>query len=309
MLTQESYNNCNLCPRRCSVDRSVGQLGACGMPAELYAARAALHLWEEPCISGTRGSGTVFFSGCSLGCVFCQNRSISHEGVGFPISAEQLSGIFLRLQDVDGANNINLVTPSHYVPHIIAAIERARAHGLLIPIVYNSSGYDSVDSLRALDGLIDVYLPDFKYISSELSSKYSAAPDYYSVATAAIDEMFRQVGEPLFAGAGEACEAGTMMRGVIVRHLILPNCTVDSREIIAHLHSRYKDNIYISIMNQYTPISSASLPIELTRSVTDDEYNKVVGFARRIGVKNGFVQEGGTALESFIPIFDGYGIT
>lgn len=309
MILQESYKNCRLCPRQCSVDRSAGKRGACGMPAELYAARAALHLWEEPCISGTRGSGTVFFSGCSLGCVFCQNRAISHEGVGFPISAERLSDIFLRLQDVDGANNVNLVTPTHYVPHIIPAIERARAHGLKIPIVYNSSGYDSVETLRALDGLIDVYLPDFKYISSELSSKYSAAPDYYSAATAAIDEMFRQAGEPVFADEGEACEAGTMTRGVIVRHLILPNCTVDSREIVAHLYSRYKDNIYISIMNQYTPISSASLPSELSRTVTDEEYDKVVGFARRIGVKNGFIQESGAAKESFIPIFDGYGIT
>lgn len=304
----ELYRKCKLCPRKCSVDRIAGKKGVCGTTSDLYAARAALHFWEEPCISGTRGSGAVFFTGCSLRCVFCQNQAISHEGVGFPISSKRLSDIFLELQDEKGANNINLVTPTHYIPHIVPAIERARAHGLSIPVVYNSSGYESVAALRLLDGLIDVYLPDFKYVSPELSLRYSGAVDYFEVASSAIHEMFRQVGEPQFAKEDGVCERGIMTRGVIARHLILPTCTDDSREVVAYLHSHFRDNIYISIMNQYTPIEGLYLPSELTRGITDAEYEKVVGFARRIGVKNGFIQEDGTVAESFVPIFDGEGI-
>lgn len=306
--TYDSYRSCELCPRRCRVDRTAGRLGVCGMPADVYAARAALHYWEEPCISGTHGSGTVFFSGCPLRCVFCQNREISHEKVGFPLSTKRLADVFLKLQDEKHANNVNLVTPSHYIPHIVSALERARAHGLVIPVVYNSSGYESVDSLRMLDGLVDVYLPDFKYVSSELSQKYSGAADYFTIASLAVHEMFRQVGEPVFADDGDVIEPGMMKKGVIVRHLILPTCTDDSREVIAYLYSHFKHNIYISIMNQYTPLPHPALPYELDRSITDAEYEKVVGFARRMGIRNGFVQESGTVAESFVPLFDGEGI-
>ena len=301
------YRKCRLCPRKCSVDRTAGKVGVCGMTSDLYAARAALHMWEEPCISGTSGSGTVFFTGCSLRCIFCQNHSISSEKEGFPVSSKRLSDIFLRLES-EGANNINLVTAAHYIPHVIPALERAKAHGLKIPIVYNSSGYESVETLELLDGLIDVYLPDMKYVSSELSERYSGAPDYFECASGAIHEMFRQTGEPVFAGKNDVCEEGIMKKGVIVRHLILPTCTDDSREVIAYLHSHFGDKIYISIMNQYTPVAGLMLPSELTHGITESEYDKVVGFADRIGVVNGYVQEGGTVAESFIPAFNGQGI-
>lgn len=302
------YRSCELCPRQCRTDRTACKIGVCGMTADLYAARAALHYWEEPCISGSRGSGTVFFSGCSLRCVFCQNREISHNKIGFPISPKRLADIFLELQDIKHANNINLVTPSHYIPHIVSALERARTHGLSIPVVYNSSGYESVNSLRMLDGLVDVYLPDFKYVSQELSLKYSGVADYFNVASLAVHEMFRQVGEPVFEEDGAVIEVGMMKKGVIVRHLILPTCTDDSREVIAYLFSHFKHNIYISIMNQYTPLPHSSLPVELSRGITDAEYEKVVGFARRMGIRNGFIQESGTVAESFVPLFDGEGI-
>ncbi len=304
----DQYKSCELCPRQCGTDRTVGDVGVCGMPAELYAARAALHLWEEPPISGERGSGAVFFSGCSLRCVFCQNREISAGKKGYPISSETLSDIFLRLQNDDRANNINLVTAAHYLPHVIPAIERAKSRGLSIPVVYNSSGYESVESLRMLDGLIDVYLPDMKYFSSELSAKYSAAPDYFEAASTALDEMLRQVGEPVFADGDAIVEDGIMLRGMIVRHLLLPTHTDDSMRVIEHLFRRYGHKIYISIMNQYTPITGAPLPPELSSPVTDEEYDRVIDFAVELGIENGFVQEGGTVAESFVPLWNGEGI-
>lgn len=302
------YRHCTLCPRKCGINRTVSASGACKMTSELTAARAALHYWEEPCISGERGSGAVFFSGCSLGCVFCQNHEISSEGVGFTVTDAKLSDIFLRLQDVDGANNINLVTAAHYAPHVVSALERAKAHGLKIPVVYNSSGYESVETLKMLDGLIDVYLPDMKYFSSELSHKYSCARDYFDAASAALDEMFRQVGKPLFAEKAGATEEGIMLKGMIVRHLILPGCTSDSKKVINYLFERYGHDIFISIMNQYTPVTGVELPSELMRSVTNSEYDDVVDYACELGIENGFIQEGGTVAESFIPIFNGEGI-
>lgn len=304
----DAYRHCTLCPRKCGIDRTAFALGACKMTSELTAARAALHYWEEPCISGERGSGAVFFSGCSLGCVFCQNHEISSEEVGFSVTDSALSDIFLRLQDVDGANNINLVTAAHFVPHVVSALERAKAHGLKIPVVYNSSGYESVETLKMLDGLIDVYLPDMKYFSSELSHKYSRARDYFDAASSALDEMFRQVGEPRFAEKDGTTEEGIMLKGMIVRHLILPGCTCDSKKIIKYLFDRYSHGIFMSIMNQYTPVTGVELPPELTRCVTDAEYDDVVDYACALGVENGFIQEGGTVAESFIPIFNGEGI-
>jgi len=243
---------CTLCPRNCSVDRENGEKGICGQTTEIKVARAALHFWEEPCISGEEGSGTVFFSGCSLHCVFCQNEAIANGTVGKVITTDRLAEIFLELQE-QGANNINLVTPGHFIPQIKEALLIAKKRGLTLPIVYNTSSYESVEALKSLDGFVDIYLPDFKYMSSELSRKYSHAPDYAKVAKAAIAEMVRQTGNPVFDENGEE---GLIKRGTIVRHLTLPGCMDDSKEIIKYLYNTYKNQIYISIMNQFTPLEN-----------------------------------------------------
>lgn len=289
--------NCTLCPRNCHANRTQGQIGYCGQTAEITYARAALHMWEEPCISGTRGSGTVFFSGCNLRCIFCQNYKIAHKNNGKKISIKELSNIFLDLQE-KGAHNINLVTPTHFTPQIAAALRLAKKEGLCLPIIYNTSSYELVSSLQLLDGLIDIYLPDCKYMSSSLSQSYSYAPNYFAYASKAIAEMYRQVGAPLFDPA-----SGLMKKGMIVRHLILPGQTKDSKKILRYLHNTYGNTIYISIMNQYTPVSPVSSIEELNRPVTKEEYSRVVYFAQRIGIENGFIQEGETASESFIPSF------
>lgn len=291
--------NCVLCPRNCGADRENGNKGYCGMTANVQAARASLHIWEEPCISGTEGSGTVFFSGCPLKCVFCQNRSIALGSKGVTLSKHQLAQLFLILQE-KGANNINLVTPTHFVPQIVQALELAKNCGLILPIVYNTSGYEKVETLKRLEGLVDIYLPDFKYKSTLISSRYSNAPDYFEVADNAIAEMVRQCGIPLFTG-------GLMQRGVIVRHMVMPGCTKDSKEIIAHLYHTYGNALYISIMNQYTPQGDLEEFPEINRSVTKREYSKVVDYAIALGVENAFVQEGRTFVESFIPDFDELG--
>lgn len=292
--------DCTLCPRRCHVNRRAGQLGYCGQSESLMAARAALHFWEEPCISGTKGSGTVFFSGCSLRCLFCQNYNIAVGRAGQVISVSRLADIFLELQE-KGAHNINLVTPTHFIPQMITALENAKNRGLAIPVLYNSGGYEEVDSLRLLNGLIDIYLPDLKYYSSELSARFSNAPDYFEKASAAIAEMYRQVGTPVFADT-------LMKRGMIVRHLILPGQTKDSKKILRYLHDTYGDDIYVSIMNQYTPLPHVAEISELNRRVTAEEYRRVLLFAERIGIQNGFEQEGSAAEASFIPEFDGEGL-
>lgn len=292
--------DCTLCPRRCHVNRRAGQLGYCGQSESLMAARAALHFWEEPCISGTKGSGTVFFSGCSLRCSFCQNYNIAVGRAGQVISVSRLADIFLELQE-KGAHNINLVTPTHFIPQMITALENAKNRGLAIPVLYNSGGYEEVDSLRLLNGLIDIYLPDLKYYSSELSARFSNAPDYFEKASAAIAEMYRQVGTPVFADT-------LMKRGMIVRHLILPGQTKDSKKILRYLHDTYRDDIYVSIMNQYTPLPHVAEISELNRRVTAEEYRRVLLFAERIGIQNGFEQEGSAAEASFIPEFDGEGL-
>ena len=312
MKNTNPYENCTLCPRRCGVDRTKNH-GACGMGNAVLAARAALHMWEEPCISGERGSGTVFFVGCPLGCVYCQNRAISRGSggvhAGLPaLDTDALADVFLRLQNEQHANNINLVTATHFTPTVAEAIKNAKSRGLSIPVVWNSSGYESVDTLRVLDGLVDVYLPDLKYCSRELSAKYSHAPDYFEVAKRALDEMFRQVGKPEFSDGRTDIEDGIMTRGMVVRHLVLPTHTDDSRDVIRYLHDHFGDDIYISIMNQYTPMGEADHP-ELGRPVTEAEYESVIDFAAGIGVKNGFIQEGGTVAESFVPEFNGFGIT
>lgn len=286
---------CNLCPRNCMVDRTKS-IGFCKAPEEIYIARASLHQWEEPCISGENGSGTVFFSFCPLKCVFCQNYSLSHENKGKKISIEELAKTFLMLQS-QNAHNINLVTPTHYVPQIIEALKIAKSSGLSIPIVYNTSGYESVDTLKKLEGYIDVYLPDFKYFSNELAKKYSNIQNYFEIATNAVKEMFRQVGE------FSIDENGLIKQGLIVRHLILPGYIEDSKNVISHIYDLFRDKIYISIMNQYTPLPHIKAYPEINRKITDDEYDKVIEFALSLGIENAFIQEGDTASESFIPDF------
>ena len=292
---------CVLCPRKCGINRKKGQTGYCGMSADIKIARASLHMWEEPCISGENGSGTVFFTGCPLKCVFCQNRNIAIGTTGKVISVERLAEIFLELQDKK-AHNINLVTPTHFVPQIVEALSIAKREGLRIPIVYNTGSYETVETLKLLDGLIDIYLPDCKYFDSELAKKYSNASDYFEVANLAIAEMVRQVGEPKFAG-------NLMNRGVIVRHMILPGHTKDSKKVIEKLYEEYGDNIYISIMNQYTPLAQMEQYPEINRKITQREYEKVIDYAISLGIENAFIQEGETAKESFIPDFEsGIGI-
>ncbi|MBP3542824.1 MAG: radical SAM protein [Lachnospiraceae bacterium] len=297
----EKMKHCTLCPRKCGVDRNAGQIGYCKMPAELMAARASLHMWEEPCISGEEGSGTVFFSGCNMGCVFCQNGTIADGTVAKPLSIERLSEIFLELQG-KGANNINLVTPTHYMPQIKAALVLAKEKGLTLPVLYNSSGYESVESLSELEGLVDIYLPDMKYVSPELSAKYSGARDYFRCAKEALKEMVRQIPAPEFD------DRGMMKKGVIVRHLALPECITDSKRVLRYLHQNFGERIYISIMNQYTPMKEFADMPELNRTLTQEEYDEIIDYALELGIEQGFIQEGETAKESFIPLFDYEGL-
>ena len=290
---------CDLCPRKCLVDRKKGEKGICGQTENLKVARAALHFWEEPCISGDAGSGAVFFSGCPLHCVFCQNENIANGTVGKEISLERLVDIFLELQE-KRANNINLVTPGHFVPQIVKALDQARKEGLTLPVVYNTSSYETVDTIKMLEGYVDIYLPDFKYMSPVLSKKYSHAPDYAEVAKAAIAEMVRQTGKAVFVNGDED---NLILSGTIVRHLTLPGCMADSMQIVKYLH-----DTYISIMNQFTPLSNLEKYPELNRRITDEEYETLVDYAIDIGIENGFIQEGDTAEESFIPAFDCEGV-
>lgn len=301
-LIDNLMSDCTLCPRKCHADRLAGAIGFCGQTALLCAARAALHFWEEPCISGSTGSGTVFFSGCSLRCVFCQNRAISLGKTGRTITPNRLADIFLELQEKNAAN-INLVTAGHFLPQVAYSLELAKSQGLTLPIVYNTGSYEEVTSLKLLEGLVDIYLPDLKYRSSELSAKYSNAPDYFEKAAAAIKEMYRQTGAPILDP-----ETGLMKRGIIVRHLLLPGQSKDSKQILRYLHDTYGNDIYVSIMNQYTPLADAEIPQELKRCITAEEYEKILSFGERIGIEQGFRQEGGTAEESFIPPFDCEGI-
>lgn len=301
MKNMNKYENCLLCPRKCGINRAIGQTGVCGVSAEIRVARAALHYWEEPCISGKKGSGAVFFSGCSLHCVFCQNREISDGKAGKVISKERLSDIFIELAG-KGANNINLVTPGQYIPDIVWAVNDARSRGMKLPIVYNTSGYENVTELKLLDGIVDVYLPDFKYMDSALSAKYSRAKDYPSVAKQAISEMVRQQPGVVIDDA-----TGLIQKGVIVRQLLLPGHVNDAKAILKYLHDTYQDSIYISMMSQFTPIELKDYP-EINRTVTRREYERLIDYAIKIGITNAFIQEGNVAKDSFIPAFDGEGV-
>ena len=304
VMDEYGMKQCTICPRSCGVDREKGMAGVCGQTAKIRAARASLHFWEEPCISGTAGSGTVFFSGCPLHCVFCQNQNIANGTAGREITEERLAEIFLELQQ-KGAHNINLVTAGHFVPQVIRALTAAKQQGLIIPIVYNTSSYEKAETIRSLEGLVDIYLPDFKYMDENLSRSYSHAPDYSRVAKAAIAEMVRQTGPAVFENGDEE---GLMLRGTIVRHLILPGCIEDSKRIIRYLYETYGNEIYISIMNQFTPLPGLEKYPELNRRITEEEYDEVVDYAISLGLECGFVQEGETAEESFIPEFDGEGL-
>lgn len=376
-ISNPSLTNCTICPRNCHVNRNAVQTGYCGQTSVLRVARAALHFWEEPCISGNGGSGTVFFVGCNLGCIFCQNHAIAHinsssdtvcakgsaykaalecsDNASMPgkeITIEKLAQVFLSLQD-QGAHNINLVTPSHFVPQIACALELAKSDGLHLPIVYNTSTYEKVETLKRLDGLIDIYLPDLKFYSGVTAGAYANAPDYFPIACAALAEMYRQVGNPTFENkiahdtetevdlsitsdiaktsgmtitpdtekipkeittcvinhGQDPSETLLMKKGVIVRHLLLPGHTNDSCHILQYLYKTYGNSIYISIMNQYTPMVQTCPSSPLNRKVTAREYDKVIDYAISLGITNAFIQEGPTASESFIPSFDGEGLS
>lgn len=301
MKNMNKYENCLLCPRKCGINRRTGQTGVCGVSSEIKVARAALHYWEEPCISGKRGSGAVFFSGCSLHCVFCQNREISDGKAGKVISKERLSDIFMELA-VKGANNINLVTPGQYIPDIVWAVNDAKSRGMKLPIIYNTSGYENVTELKLLEGIVDVYLPDFKYMDSTLSARYSRAKDYPSVAKQALSEMVRQQPDVVIDDA-----TGLIQKGVIVRQLLLPGHVNDAKAVLKYLYDTYHDHVYISMMSQFTPIALKDYP-EINRTVTRREYERLVDYALKIGITNAFIQEGDVAKDSFIPAFDCEGV-
>ena len=301
MKNMNKYENCLLCPRKCGINRRTGQTGVCGVSSEIRVARAALHYWEEPCISGKRGSGAVFFSGCSLHCVFCQNREISDGKEGKVISKERLSDIFIELAD-KGANNINLVTPGQYIPDIVWAVNDAKSRGMKLPIIYNTSGYENVTELKLLEGIVDVYLPDFKYMDSTLSAMYSRAKDYPSVAKQALSEMVRQQPDVVIDDA-----TGLIQKGVIVRQLLLPGHVNDAKAVLKYLYDTYHDHVYISMMSQFTPIALKDYP-EINRTVTRREYERLVDYALEIGITNAFIQEGDVAKDSFIPAFDCEGV-
>ena len=288
--------NCELCPRKCKVNR-YKNIGFCHSSDRVRVALVSLHKWEEPCLVGENGAGTVFFSNCNLRCVYCQNHQISHEGQGSEFNIEQLAGIFLD-QQLRGAANIDLVTPTHYVPQIVEALKIAKDNGLVIPVVYNTNAYENVDTIKLLRGYVDIFLPDLKYFDNKIAIEYSNAPDYFEVATAAITEMVELAGPLKFDSVG------LLKRGVIVRHLVLPNHRHDSMKIVEWLYNTFGDAIYISLMNQYTPMFKSSQYKKLSRKLTTFEYNSVVNFAAELGIVNCYIQIGNTASESFIPDFN-----
>ncbi|WP_235043758.1 radical SAM protein [Peptoniphilus mikwangii] len=288
------YENCKICPRNCGVNR-YNKTGFCKMPANLYVSHTSLHMWEEPPITGKNGSGTIFFTGCNLRCVYCQNYKIAIENFGKCIDESELADIFLKLQN-KGAHNINLVTPSHYILNIADAIDIAEMRGLNIPIVYNTSSYEKVESLKLLSGKIDIYLADLKYFDKKLSEKYSKAADYFEIASNAIEQMFNQVGR--FEYDGEL-----LKRGLVIRHLLLPEHIEDSKKVVKYLYDKYSDDIIFSIMSQYTPVRKLKYD-NLNKRVDEREYNELVDFCIELGIENAFIQDGESATESFIPNFN-----
>lgn len=288
---------CEICPHKCGVDRLNGKIGRCKSTDKVKVALASLHNFEEPCISGSNGSGTVFFSNCNLNCIYCQNYDISQEGKGREITIEQLSKIYIYEQNM-GAHNINLVTPTIYIPQIIEAIKLARKNGLTIPIVYNSNGYENVESLKLLDGYIDIYLPDLKYAFNELAKKYSKVDNYFSVATSAIKEMYRQVGSVALD------DNGIIKKGVIIRHLILPGHVENTKNVLNWIKDNFNDDVYVSLMAQYFPTYLAKNSSDLNRKITKEEYDEVEKYLFDLGLENGYIQELGEYEEEYVPNFD-----
>lgn len=292
----KELEKCNICPLKCGINRNKYS-GRCGASKNIKIALASLHYFEEPCISGENGSGTVFFSNCNLKCVYCQNYKISHKGFGKKISISHLADIFLS-QQKKGANNINLVTPTMYVPHIISAIKIAKQKGLNIPIIYNSSGYEDVDTIKLLNGYIDVYLPDFKYYFSDIAKKYSNVENYFEIASSAILEMYKQVGDPVFD------DNGLIKRGMIIRHMILPNNVENSKMVLKWINGNLSNKVYISVMAQYFPTYKACEYPEINRKITKEELELVWEYASSLGFENGFIQELGEHEEEYVPNFD-----
>lgn len=312
-----ALSTCDLCPRLCGADRAAGKRGACGADGRLMVARAALHFWEEPPISGSRGSGTVFFAHCPLRCVYCQNAVIAAGEAGAEVSVERLGEMCLELQE-QGALNVNFVTPTHYAPEARAAVAWARERGLALPVVWNTSGYETVAAVRANEGTVDAYLTDFKYVDAELARRYSHAPDYPEVALAALEAMVEEAGRPTF---DEVDGEPRLTGGVVVRHLMLPGALEDSKRVVRLVHERFGDAVLLSLMNQYTPVladaakagdarAAATLDRcpELAERVSDDEYELLLDYADELGVEDYFWQQGGAAEDSFIPAFDLSGV-
>lgn len=292
--------SCNLCPNNCNINRN-NSIGKCRAGAKIKVALASLHYYEEPCISGENGSGTVFFSNCNLGCVFCQNYKISHEGFGKEIEIEDLANIFMNLQNKK-ANNINLVSPTPYVPQIIEAIKIARKKGLSIPIIYNSGGYENAETIKMLKGYIDIYLPDLKYAEEDIALKYSNAKNYFEYATEAILEMYNQVGTPVFD------ENGLIQKGVIIRHLVLPSHIANSKKVLKWIDENVDKQVYISIMAQYFPTGNSSEFSEINRKLTEEEYNEIEEYLYGLNIENGYMQELEEHEEEYVPNFDLSGI-
>ena len=292
--------NCNLCPRRCGVNRTK-RVGFCGAGEKVRIALVSLHQWEEPCLVGAKGAGTVFFSYCNLRCVYCQNHAISHGGQGVEVTTERLAEIFLE-QQARGAATLDLVTPTHYVPQIIAALDIAKARGLTLPVVYNSSAYENVETIEALRGYVDIYLPDMKYMSAASGKEYSAAADYFAAASAAITRMVEQVGPVQFAADGQ------LRRGVLVRHMVLPGHRHESMDIVKWLWETFGKTVQVSLMNQYTPMYKAAEHKPLNRRLTTFEYDSVVDYALQLGMENAYIQERRSASAEFVPDFNGAGV-
>ncbi len=293
----EKLDNCVLCPHKCNVNRNKGELGRCKMNSNIKIALYSLHKFEEPCISGKNGSGTIFFTGCNLSCIYCQNYKISQEHIGKEITVERLAEIFIEQQE-KGAENINLVTPTMYVYHIIEAIDLARKSGLKIPIVYNSNGYESLETLRLLEGYIDVYLPDLKYAVDKIGKRYSKIDNYFEIATNAVKEMYRQVGAPKFN------KQGIIQQGLIIRHLILPNNILNSKLILSWIKNNIDENVYISLMAQYFPTYLAKNESSINRKVNEREYNSIINYMEKIGLKKGYIQDLEENEEQYVPDFD-----
>lgn len=299
MPNDDILQNCELCPRKCGADRKNGERGYCGAKYNIKAARCALHFWEEPPVSGEKGSGAVFFSNCPLKCSYCQNGKISSGGFGAEITAERLSEIFLELE-AGGAHNINLVSPTQYAPHITTAAVSARRGGLSVPITYNTGGYELPSVIEKLKDTVDIYLTDFKYIDGDAAQKYSSARDYPYYAAKSLERMVKTKGKPVFD------ENGIMKSGVIVRHLLLPGQLLQAQKIVEYLYLTYGNDIYLSLMNQYTPPQGA--PKEIARRVNEEEYERLVDYAADLGVEQCFIQEDGAAGEQYIPDFDLHGV-